>query len=122
MPRVVDIPSGTNGDKQGLDDFIGAGGSLEELLEEAGEYTGAEFVGPDHPVLGEDALQGLPGDCVRTIDSYTEADPVATLMHLLIPFGNVVGTGPYVRVGPKHHYLRENALLVGRTSKGRKGT
>ncbi|MEW6298668.1 MAG: hypothetical protein AB1671_13105, partial [Thermodesulfobacteriota bacterium] len=33
---------------------------------------------PPWPSLAEEALHGLAGDIVRTIDPFTEADPVAT--------------------------------------------
>lgn len=122
MTRIVYIPARADGGKQGLDDFIGAGGDLEELLEGADEYTGVEFVGPDHPVLGEDALQGLVGHCVRAIAPHTEAALVAVLLSMLLGFGNLIHQGAYVRVGPQRHYLNEYAVLVGKSSKARKGT
>ena len=122
MPRVVYIPPGPGGSKQGLDDFISAGGDIKELLDKAVEYTGIETVDPNHPVLHEDALQGLAGRLVRAIAPHTEADPVAVLINLLIGFGNVIHQGAYVRVGPRPQYLKEYAVLVGRSSKARKGT
>jgi hypothetical protein len=123
MPRIVDIPARIDGGKkQGLDDFISAGGDLEELLGGAVEYTGVEFVDPDWPILAEDALQGLAGNCVRAIDPHTEADPAAVLMNMLIGYGNLIHQGAYVPVGPTRHYLRVYAVLVGRSSKARKGS
>lgn len=69
-------------------------------MEGAVEYTGGEFVGPDHPVLEEDALQGLAGDCVSAIAPLTEAASVAVLLSMLLGFGNLVHQGAYVRIGP----------------------
>jgi len=74
------------------------------------------------PVLGESALHGLPGDVVGFVDPMTEADPVAILVNLLVGFGNAVGHGTYIDVGADRHHLNLNAVLVGETAKGRKGT
>lgn len=73
------------------------------------------------PRLDGDALEGLAGEFVKTIDPYTEADPVGVLGHLLVAFGNVVGDGPHARVQHDHHPARLNVAFVGATSKGRKG-
>ncbi len=73
------------------------------------------------PRLGEEALSGLAGQIVKAIDPYTEADPVAVLVHLLAGFGNLIGPGPHFRVEYDRHSLRLYAVLVGETSKSRKG-
>jgi hypothetical protein len=74
------------------------------------------------PTLAPEALHGLPGQLVAAIDPYTEADPVATLAHLLAAAGNLLGPGPHARVQHDAHPARLNVALVGRTGKGRKGT
>ena len=74
------------------------------------------------PTLDQDALIGLPGDVVRVIEPYTEADPVAILINTLVGFGNLVGAKPHFLVEFDQHPPRLNAVLVGETSKGRKGT
>jgi hypothetical protein len=78
---------------------------------------------PDPP--GVCAYHGLAGDIVRTILPHTEADGVAILAQTLVAFGNAVGgakdRGPYFRVGADRHYLNEFVIVVGDTSKGRKG-
>jgi Protein of unknown function (DUF3987) len=56
------------------------------------------------------------------IEPYTEADPVALLMQYLVSFGNVVGRGKYYRVEQTEHYGNLFAVLVGDSSKSRKGT
>ncbi len=73
------------------------------------------------PELPEEALTGLPGEIVKTIDPYTEADPIGVLAHILAGFGNLIGPVPHFRVEFDHHSLRINPVLVGQTSKGRKG-
>lgn len=75
---------------------------------------------PDPPA--EEALYGLPGEIVRTIEPHSESDPAALLAQTLIVFGNVIGNGPFYRVESDLHRTNLNALLVGATGKGRKGT
>ena len=72
--------------------------------------------------LKDDALWGLAGDIVRTIAPHTEADPSALLIQLLVSFGNVVGRGLHFTAGKTRHGLNMFAVLVGETSKARKGT
>jgi hypothetical protein len=122
MPRVIRIPPGTNGGKQGLDDYRGTGGSIKNLLDEAIPYTGFEPVDPNYPILAKEALQGVPGTCVRSIDPHTEADPVAVLLNMLVGFGNLIHQGAHVLVGPRPQHLKEYTVLVGRSGKARKGT
>jgi hypothetical protein len=74
---------------------------------------------PNFPVLAKEALQGVAGACVRSIDPHTEADLVAVLANLLCWFGNAIGRGAFVRVGADSHYLNLFLALVGETAKGR---
>jgi hypothetical protein len=74
------------------------------------------------PELATEALCGLAGDVVRTIDPSTEADPAAVLLSFLAAFANAAGNGPHCRVGAERHELRIWPVCVGTTSKGRKGT
>lgn len=74
------------------------------------------------PTLAVEALHGLAGDVVRTIDPVTEADPVAVLLSFLSGFGAALGPGAYCQVGLERHPLRIWAVLVGATAKGRKGS
>ncbi len=72
-------------------------------------------------LLLPEALYGLAGDIVRAIEPHTEADPVALLIQGLIVFGNVVGRGPHFMAERDRHGVNLFAVLVGRSSKGRKG-
>src|SRR3989337_1001971 len=74
------------------------------------------------PDLKPEALDGLPGDIVRAVEPYSEADPVAILTNILAGFGNVVGPIPYARVEETHHHLNLFIAQIGDTAKGRKGT
>src|SRR5580658_663390 len=75
-----------------------------------------------NPVLGEAALYGLAGLAVRTIAPHTEAHPAAILLQLLAAFGNLVGPGPHCMVDATRHGLNLFVVLVGDSSKARKGT
>jgi hypothetical protein len=74
------------------------------------------------PTLDAAALRGLPGEIVSALSPHTEADHAALLFDFLVSFGNAVGLGPHVTVGGATHPAREYVVLVGRTSKARKGT
>jgi hypothetical protein len=77
----------------------------------------------DYPeLLGPAAFQGLPGEIVRLIEPHTEADPVALLFQLLTAFGNLIGHDHYIVADGASHYLNLYGVLVGQSSKGRKGT
>ena len=70
----------------------------------------------------EAAYYGLAGDIVHRIEPETEADPVALLFQLLVAFGNIIGRNAYMLADGARHYLNLFIVLVGKTSKGRKGT
>ena len=73
------------------------------------------------PILGDDALHGLPGEVVRTIDPYSEADPAAVLATFLTVFGCYVGPSPRIIAGGVQT-ARLHTLIVGRSAKARKGS
>jgi Protein of unknown function (DUF3987) len=80
---------------------------------------------PEHPwptPLGDDAYHGLAGEFVRLIEPHTEADAVALLVQFLCMIGNCIGTGAYYPVGSARHCGNLDILLVGETSRARKGT
>lgn len=68
------------------------------------------------------AFHGLGGEIVKRIEPHTEADPMALLLQLLVAFGNNVGRGAYLRIEGDDHVPVLFAVMVGLTSKGRKGT
>ena len=70
----------------------------------------------------EPAWHGLAGDVVRMLAPHTEADPHAVLVTLLVAFGNAVGRGPGFTAEGDFHGSNLYAVIVGDTSKGRKGT
>ena len=102
---------------------------LEEdscLAEEPEEPDHAEDPEPSPatgpPTLADPALYGLAGLAVRTLAPHTEADPAAILLQFLAAFGNLVGPAPHCRVGSTRHGLNLFVVLVGESSKARKGT
>lgn len=72
--------------------------------------------------LSEEAFHGLGGEIVRTIEPHTESDPAALLIQFLVAFGNVIHRGPHWRAEAVRHPLNLFVVLVGETSKARKGT
>jgi len=74
------------------------------------------------PELSPEALYGLAGNIVGTIEPHTESDPVALLFQLLNVFGNIVGRGPHFKAEADEHHMNIFCCLVGETAKGRKGS
>lgn len=77
---------------------------------------------PAWPALNAAALHGLAGNVVDLIGPHTESDPVALLLQFLVSFGNAIGRNPFYQVEGDKHYTNEFVVLVGQSSKGRKGT
>lgn len=96
---------------------------LPPLLERSPDVVVVE--GPKPPKWpeppGDLAFQGLLGEIVDAIDPHTEADRVAVLVQLLAAFGNAIGSSPHCQVGATRHGLKLFAVIVGDSSKARKG-
>jgi hypothetical protein len=72
--------------------------------------------------LVEEAFYGPLGEWIRRIEPETEADAAALLVQALVAVGSVIGRGPHFRAESDRHYPVLFAAIVGKTSKGRKGT
>jgi len=72
--------------------------------------------------LEQEAFYGLTGEVVRTLESHTESDPAALLFSFLTAFGNIIGNQPHFTIEASKHPARLFTVLVGKSSKGRKGT
>lgn len=72
--------------------------------------------------MREEAYSGLAGEIVKAIEPHSEADPIAILVQFLAAFGNLIGKRPHFIVEDGYHALKINPILIGLTSKGRKGT
>ena len=68
------------------------------------------------------ACYGLAGEIVSMIEPHSESDPAAVLIQTLVAFGNAAGRNAYFQVEADRHYMNLYAVLVGDTSKARKGT
>lgn len=64
----------------------------------------------------------LLGEIVTRIAPHTEADPIAILTQLLVAFGAAVGRGAHFQVEATRHHPNEFMLLVGDSSRARKGS
>jgi len=76
---------------------------------------------PKKPTIDRAAFYGLAGKIADTIDPHSESDPVATLINVLVAFGNVVGAGPHFLVDKTRHHMNLFVVQVGKSSKARKG-
>src|SRR3984885_6794469 len=77
---------------------------------------------PVHQELDKAALHGPAGRIVNSLAPHTEAHPAALLLQFLAAFGNLIGPGPHCMVESTRHALNLFVILVGDSSKSRKGT
>ncbi|MCX6911365.1 MAG: hypothetical protein NTY01_25440, partial [Verrucomicrobia bacterium] len=68
------------------------------------------------------ALHGEAGEFVKRLEPHTESDPAAILFQTLAGFGNAIGRPAHFCVEADRHYANCNVVLVGDSSKSRKGT
>src|ERR1700722_10024020 len=66
--------------------------------------------------------KGWGGVFVRFLLPETEADPAALLLTFLVGVGSMMGRGPHYRVGSTRHGVNLFTVVVGETSRARKGT
>ncbi len=98
------------------------GGSLENIRVGIVELTQLSESPNERPEIKREAFYGLAGEIVNLISPHSEADPVALLANFLTAYGNVIGDKAHFRVEADRHPMRLFFVLVGDTSKGRKGT
>lgn len=72
--------------------------------------------------LAEAAYYGLAGAFVRLVEPHTEADSAALMFQFLAAMGSIIGRGPHYCAGADRHYTNLYVVLVGNSSKARKGT
>jgi hypothetical protein len=68
------------------------------------------------------AFHGLAGDFVSLVLPNTEADPAALLLTFLVGIGCMIGRGARYQVASTRHCVNLFSVIVGETSKARKGT
>jgi hypothetical protein len=113
-----------------LNDWTRAGATSDDLLAATVNAVNSLNSQPlafaqcdDYPEpLAPEAFYGVVGEIVRLIEPHTEADPAALLFQFLAAFGNLVGHDHYILADGTRHYLNLYGVLVGQSSKGRKGT
>ncbi len=84
-----------------------------------GEFS--DYVLP-RPQLHAVALHGILEEMVDAASANSEAVPSTVAIHILARFAATLGRSAYINIGDEQRHLRMNALIVGPTSKGRKGT
>ncbi len=98
---------------------------LDELANERFEAIRAEPAedGKKWPELNTSAAyQGLLGELVQLIEPHSESDPAAILTQAIVFAGTCMGRTAFYPVEGDRHYTNLNAVMVGQSSKGRKGT
>jgi 5S rRNA maturation endonuclease (ribonuclease M5) len=128
--RRVDMPA----PHKDLSDWADAGGTaeqLQQLIDQAKECTSESIESEEdswkadveeYPELPPEALQGIAGRFVELATHNSEADPAAVLIQMLARFGAEAGRNPYIRVGDTRHHSAIFVIVVGQSSKARKGT
>lgn len=93
-------------------------------LARCGEASGDTEQAPlDHwPVLDPAGYHGLAGNIVRLLEPHTEADPVSLLVSFLAEIGVMLGRSPHLTLDGCYHPLIIWPVLVGQSSKSRKGS
>jgi hypothetical protein len=90
--------------------------------EEVAEEEPEEILRPPWPALDPAAYYGVLGKIARDIEPYTEADPVGILLQVMMLFGSSIGRRAFYRIEGVLHHANLFGLLVGKTSRSRKGT
>ena len=67
-------------------------------------------------------LHGPAGEFVSLTEPHTESDPMALLAQFMVCFGTAVGRVAHYSVEASKHFGNEFIVLVGPSSKGRKGS
>jgi hypothetical protein len=97
--------------------------SLRRLQTQNGHAPEAPPAVPQWPErLHEDAFHGAAGDLVRLLEPHSESDPAALLVQFLAAWGSMIGRAPHYRVEADDHFTNLFVVIVGASSKGRKGT
>ncbi|MGO9059029.1 MAG: hypothetical protein ACLQU2_16805 [Candidatus Binataceae bacterium] len=68
------------------------------------------------------AFHGPAAEYAMSVAPQTEGDPVGILVEVLVLFGNMIGRTVRYVVGATEHYTNLYVLIIGTTSRGRKGT
>ncbi len=106
-----------------VDTLIGAGAEFFGKLAAGRNHRETAPSAPTWPdPIHEDGFRGIAGELVRIIQPHTEADPAALLVQFLVAWGSLINRGSFYLAEADYHHTNEYMVLVGVTSKGRKGT
>lgn len=75
---------------------------------------------PDPPRA--EAFHGVFGEFAQLLRPHTESDPMAILVQAIVAFGNLIGHTSHFLVEADKHFANLNCVVVGNSSKARKGT
>jgi hypothetical protein len=96
------------------------GGSTSSTEQPGGAEDKSDVVA--WPVLDQAAMHGPAGELAKLATESTEADPVAVLVTTLVLAGAHFGRSRWLPIGDDLHHARLFAVLVGDSSRARKGT
>jgi hypothetical protein len=74
------------------------------------------------PMLADLGMFGLAGKIIGLIEPHTETHPASLLVQLLVGFGNMIGRNPFVFTERDKQHTNLFCVIVGDSSRGRKGT
>jgi hypothetical protein len=74
------------------------------------------------PILDSTAAYGLVGEMAKLATENSEADPVAVMLTALVRGAATLGRNRFMNVGDSVHHPRIFTVLVGASSRARKGT
>ena len=96
----------------------------QEVVEERFLNGISQMLAPhdNWPMLDDAALHGLAGGIVHLLESHTEADHVALLASFLAELSTMLNRAPLLLLDGSYHPLLFWPVLVGQSSKSRKGT
>jgi hypothetical protein len=81
------------------------------------------MIEPSWPAAPSEAVfHGPAGEFVLRTDPHTESHPMALLSQFLVAFGTATGANAHYAVEASQHHSNEFIVLVGPSSKGRKGS
>ena len=134
VSRLVAV--GVHAEARTLPETLGLGADVDDLHRKVGDsglalaleslpqlgHNRFEATPVGWPELPTEARHGLPGRIVNFIEPHSEADPAAILVQLLVAAGSAIGRGPFFEVEADRHHTNLFAIIVGSSSKARKGT
>ena len=106
--------------KLAANQYLRFGGLPDESTQKGGSPRAIETE-CSWPTIDQKAFSGVAGDIVNAIAPYTEADKVTLLVHLLSEFSCIIGRVPHIRLDGDYSPLLFWPVVVGDTSKSRKG-